>query len=62
MNLEIILDQLRHELDAIEAAILRLEYLEGRSNRGPLGLSEWSAKSPTSGANGGYRNQAPGEE
>jgi hypothetical protein len=61
MNLEVILDQLRQELDAIEAAILRLEYLEGRNNRGPLGLSDWSTKSP-SGANGGYRNQAPSEE
>jgi hypothetical protein len=62
MDLDNVLAQLRKELEAVNAAILTLERLDGRSNRGPGILPDLAAKIPTNGANGVYGHLASVEK
>lgn len=61
MDLENVLDELRRERDAIDAAILSLERLNRVGLPGAARLSDWAARKPKNGANGVYRNLSPDE-
>jgi hypothetical protein len=59
MDLTSILDQLRMERDAIDAAISNLVRLQQGGNRGPVRPPNLVAKGNSNGANHGYRLPVP---
>jgi hypothetical protein len=61
MDLEKVIAEMRHERDALDAAILSLERLRRHGKPGPDRPLDSAAKSHTDGTNGFRRSSAPEE-